>query len=282
MSILETSSFKSMISTMHDMWGKGWNEMSGGNISFRIDYEEVKPFIKTDKIIQKYKFLTALPELSNQLFLVKGTGKYFRTISKKPERDLGLIKISSLGDECYLLWGFCDGSSPTSELPSHLISHKVRQQVSNGQDRVIMHCHAANLIALSFILDLKAEVITRALWETITECSIFFPEGIGVLPWMVAGTDEIGLLTAKLMEKHRLVLWAQHGIFAAGKDLNEAFGLIETAEKAAEVLIKVISMGKAKRCITKENLISMAKHLDLDLYKDALKIDSVVTKINKF
>ena len=40
------------------------------------------------------------------------------------------------------------------------------------------------------------------------------------------------------METSRLVVWAAHGIYGAGKDLDETFGLIETAEKAAEVYMK--------------------------------------------
>ena len=62
--------------------------------------------------------------------------------------------------------------------------------------------------------------------------------GVNVLPWMLCGTNEIGLATAKKMESARLVIWAMHGIYGAGKDLDETFGLIETAEKAAEIYMK--------------------------------------------
>ena len=31
------------------------------------------------------------------------------------------------------------------------------------------------------------------------------------------------------------IVWAQHGIYGANKDLDETFGLIETAEKAADI-----------------------------------------------
>ena len=41
------------------------------------------------------------------------------------------------------------------------------------------------------------------------------------------------------MATARLVVWAQHGIYGAGKDLDETFGLIETAEKAAEIYMKI-------------------------------------------
>ena len=49
---------------------------------------------------------------------------------------------------------------------------------------------------------------------------------------MVPGTNEIGEATAEKMKETRLVLWPQHGIYGSGKDMDEVFGLIETAEKA--------------------------------------------------
>ena len=36
-----------------------------------------------------------------------------------------------------------------------------------------------------------------------------------------------------------LVIWAHHGTYGAGKDLDETFGLIETAEKASEIYMKI-------------------------------------------
>ena len=66
-----------------------------------------------------------------------------------------------------------------------------------------------------------------------------FPDGVNVLPWMLCGTNEIGEATAAKMATARLVVWAQHGIYGAGKDLDETFGLIETAEKAAEIYMKI-------------------------------------------
>ena len=46
------------------------------------------------------------------------------------------------------------------------------------------------------------------------------------------GTNEIGAATAKKMEEFRLVVWSMHGIYGAGRTMDEAFGLIETVEKA--------------------------------------------------
>lgn len=88
--------------------------------------------------------------------------------------------------------GLTDEAVPTSELPAHFLSHCERIKATNGKDRVIMHCHATNLIALTYVLENNSDFFTRKLWEGSTECLVVFPDGVGILPWMVPGTDEIG------------------------------------------------------------------------------------------
>ena len=46
---------------------------------------------------------------------------------------------------------------------------------------------------------------------------------------------------------------AQHGIYGAGGSLDETFGLIETAEKAAEVYLKIAHLPR-RNTITDEQL----------------------------
>lgn len=60
-----------------------------------------------------------------------------------------------------------------------------------------MHCHATNFMALSYRFKFNSAEFTRLLWEGSTECLVVFPDGVGVLPWMVPGTQEIGLETSK-------------------------------------------------------------------------------------
>ena len=91
-----------------------------------------------------------------------------------------------------------------------------------------------------------------------TECLVVFPDGVSVLPWMLCGNEEIGELTSQKIKEARLVVWAQHGIFGVGRDLDETFGLIETVEKGAEIYIKIMHM-PIKQTITDENLKILAK-----------------------
>ena len=58
---------------------------------------------------------------------------------------------------------------------------------------------------------------------------------------------------AEKMNTARLVVWSLHGIYGAGKDLDETFGLIETAEKAAEIYMKIAHLPRVNT-ITDEQM----------------------------
>ena len=73
--------------------------------------------------------------------------------------------------------------------------------MTNSEERVIYHAHCPNLIALTFLLPLKDEVFTRELWEMMTECPVIFPEGVGVVKWMVPGGKDIAVATSKKIGK---------------------------------------------------------------------------------
>ncbi|GAB6099712.1 rhamnulose-1-phosphate aldolase [Halanaerocella petrolearia] len=263
-SIRETDFLQEMIKVTKDMWLKGWDERNGGNVSYRLKKEEVSNYLDLSKSVRSHKLFRSLPELADELFLVTGSGKYFRNISIKPEENLGIVKIDETGENYEIIWGFTDGGKPTSEFPAHLLSHIARMEVTDNQNRVVMHTHATNLIALSYVLELDSKVVTKELWKMSTECLVVFPDGIGVLSWLVPGTDEIGEETAKLMKKHQMVLWPYHGIFGTGKTLDEAFGLIDTAEKAAEILVKVKSMGGDKQGITDAEFKDLADRFEVE------------------
>ena len=129
---------------------------------------------------------------------------------------------------------------------AHLKSHRTRQAVTNGRDRVVMHCHATNLIALSYVLHPSTAAITRALWEMSTECLVVFPDGIAFLPWLVPGNRHHWRCdrdrNARAFAGALALSPASLGL---ARTWRIAFGLIDTAEKASEVLVKVLSMGGA-------------------------------------
>jgi rhamnulose-1-phosphate aldolase len=262
-----------MIRVTTDMWQKGWDERNGGNVSLRLTKDDVAPYLPVWKNTRVRKLSEPVQGLDGESFLVTGTGAYFRNVEREPEQNLGIIRVLDGGEAVEILWGFGESGGPTSELPAHLKSHYACQQGGNAEKRVVMHCHATNLVSLSYVLELTTANITRALWEGSTECLVVFPDGIGTLEWMVPGTDSIGDATAALLAHHPLALWPFHGVFAAGTTLNEAFGLIDTVEKASELLVKIISMGGPRQTISTQNLIDLARHFGVTPLPAALALN---------
>ena len=231
---------REMCKTASNMYRLGWDERNGGNISYLLKEEEVAGYLNLDNVIRTIPLMgvnevdfDASP-LEGKIFIVTGTGKYFKNVEDDPETNLGIVRIGKGGKEVELLWGFKDGGRPTSEFPAHMMSHMARLSV-DPENRVVMHSHPTNTLAMNFVHELDEKKFTHTLWEMCTECIVVFPEGVGVLPWMLCGTTEIGVATAKKMKEFRLVICAMHGIYGAGKTLDETFGLIETVEKAAQI-----------------------------------------------
>ena len=254
--ILSAQFLIDFVRTASNMYRLGWDERNGGNISLMLEESDVKDYI--GDVIREIPLNFNASALSGKYFLVTGTGKYFKNVEYDPAKNLGLIRISKNGENAELLWGYTDGGKFTSELPAHLMSHIERLKV-NPDNRVVMHCHPANLLAMSYVHSLDEREFTRTLWQMCTECVVVFPDGVNVLPWMLCGTNEIGTATAEKMKTARLTVWAQHGIYGAGADLDETFGLIETAEKAAEIYMKIAHLPRINT-ITDEQLHMLEAH----------------------
>ena len=250
--ILEAPFVVEMIRTTTNMYNHGWDERNGGNISLLLEEADVKDYLDTDAVIRAIPTGFSAPELDGKYFLVTGTGKYFKNVQYAPDVNLGLVRIANGGETAELLWGFTDGGKFTSEFPAHMMSHVARLKV-DPDNRVVMHCHPANLLAMTYVHTLDEREFTRTLWQMCTECIVVFPDGVNVLPWMLCGTNEIGEATAEKMSTARLVVWSLHGIYGAGKDLDETFGLIETAEKAAEIYMKIAHLPRVNT-ITDEQM----------------------------
>ena len=271
MKVLETEFVKGFIRMADDGWQQGWHERNGGNLSYRMRPEEAAMVAEEFTPGEWQVIGTKVPELAGMYFLVTGSGKYFRNAGLNPEDSMCIIELDEKGENYRICWGLIHGGRPTSELPSHLMNHAVKMLATEGKHRVIYHAHTTNIIALTFVLPLEDKIFTRELWEMATECPVVFPEGVGVVPWMVPGGREIALETSRLMKKYNLVIWAHHGMFASGEDFDQTFGLMHTAEKSAEILVKVSSIQKEKRqTIQPDDFRKLAKAFHVELSEEFL------------
>lgn len=266
--ILKAPFVREMMDTTANMYRLGWDERNGGNISYLLDEKEVAEYLDVNKVIREIPTGFVAKSLVGKIFIVTGTGKYFKNVEKDPETNLGIIRIKEDATTAQLLWGYKDGGRFTSELPAHLMSHMARLKV-DPENRVVMHSHPTYTLAMNYVHELDEKKFTHTLWEMCTECIVVFPDGIGVLPWMLCGTNSIGESTAKKMEEFRLVVWGMHGIYGAGKTMDEAFGLIETVEKAAQIYMLTAHLPRVNT-IKEEEMVSLAELFKVNYRKDFL------------
>jgi rhamnulose-1-phosphate aldolase len=267
MEIVRIPFIEGFIRMCNDGWEQGWHERNGGNLSYRMKQEDVKEAGSSFTEDKPWMPIgTTVPGLAGEYFLVTGSGKYMRNVRLAPEENICIVEIDSTGEKYRIRWGLSCGGRPTSELPTHLMNHEVKKQLTGGRYRVIYHAHCTNVIALTFVLPLKDEVFTRELWECATECPVVFPDGIGVVPWMVPGGRDIAVATSRLMKKYDVAVWAHHGMFCSGEDFDLTFGLMHTVEKSAEILVKILSMAPKKmQTITPDDFRKLAKDFNVTL-----------------
>lgn len=268
--ILTAPFIKEMCDAAANMYRLGWDERNGGNISVMLDEAQAGEYLDLGNVLRTIPTGFEAKPLAGKLFLVTGTGKYFKNVKGDPENNLGIIRIGRDGKTAELLWGYKDGGRFTSELPAHLMSHMSRLSV-DPENRIIMHSHPTYTLAMNYVHELDEKKLTHTLWEMCTECIVVFPDGIGVLPWMPCGTNEIGVATAEKMKEYRLVVWGMHGIYGAGKTMDEAFGLIETVEKAAQIYMLTAHLPRVNT-IKDNELQALAELFGVEYRKDFLNL----------
>ncbi len=258
----------------YDMWNKGWDEYNGGNVSYRLTKDEAES-LGTDLIGTSYAYYSEdrkevevldVPEhVQGEFILITASGSQFRTLCLQPEVDTGIIQLTPKGYK--VVAGFVTGKRPTSEIFMHVLAHAARLKV-DPEHRVVIHNHATNIAVYSLLDEVTSESLTLDLWSALTESIVVFHDGIAVLPWEVPGTQLIGVDTARELATHRLVVWAKHGVLSTGKDYQDCFGLIETADKAAHIALELKRV--SGKSVSENNVLSKA---DLRKICDVLGVE---------
>jgi len=243
------------------LWQKGWAERNAGNMSVNIS-EFITPenaaAVANDNP-PFYSLPLSLPALAGNYFLVTGTGKRMRDIARDFDHNAIMIRVSDDGNG-YLLIKY-DPSQPnlmpTSELPSHLSIHE--QLVTEGKrERTVVHTHPNELVSLTHIRDYcDQEALNNLLWGMHPETMVVVPEGAGFVPYLLTGSLEIAEATLQKFKHHQVVVWEKHGCFAIGKDVFEAFDLIDTLAKSALIYFQCRTAGYQPEGLTQEQLADL-------------------------
>ena len=255
MPVQESECVRHFIRLCEDAFAQGWHEANGGNLSYRMSKEDVAQL--TSNVVTDspwHELLHPYPELADSCFIISGSGKYLHNAAIEPEGTLGIIELDSSGKSWRTIWGL-ESARPSSELETHLAIYESALNANDGADRIVYHAHCPNIISLSTVLEPDMRTWTRTLWQCMTESIIVFPQGIGVLPWMVPGSAELARATREIMGTYRICVWTQHGLTVRAKNFDEAFGLVHTIEKSAGIHLqaRAASGGNAPQHLVTDN-----------------------------
>lgn len=259
--ILNSPFIKEISSTASNMYRLGWNERNGGNISVLLEEKELSEYLDLSRILRVIPLSVPFPNLAGKYFAITGTQKYFKNIEENPSMNIGIMRVSKDGTNMELLWGYDDGGKFTSEITMHLGAHSERLRIDN-KHKVVMHAHPTNLISMTHIHEIDEIKFTKTLWRMCTECIVIFPDGVCVLPWMVSSNDNLGLVSSEKFHDFRVLVWALHGMTVTGTSLDEAFGLMETVEKAADIYMHIANC-QIKNTITDDMLKAVCKDFNI-------------------
>lgn len=255
----------------------GWHEANGGNISYILTAEEVNA-------CRQYFYPNPsawvplegqAPELGDCVILVTRAGSCMRTVGEEVPTNFGLVQLNQMGNACRVVWGLKNEGVPTSELSTHIATLAWARAAGNHSARVFYHAHPANLIALSSVealdavdADAASRLITRALWKTMAECIIVAPHGVQLVDWFAPGTPELADACRLAATKASAALAVNHGVFALAENVDAAFNLVETLEKAAGIRLAArAACGGAEpgRVIPDAGLMKIAQRYSLDI-----------------
>jgi len=239
-------------------------EGAAGNISafFGGPIDARRHFPRAEAI----KLPVPAPALAGGSLLVTGSGRRLREILRDPEANLGLVAVGAGGRAGRLF------TSPrrlfdrlTSEFNSHLAVHQDQVTATGTNFHAVVHAQPVFLTYLSHIPRYRSEAeLGRRLLRWQPETIVNLPEGIGCVPFLVPGSDELVAATAAALRAHRVAVWSKHGVVARSeRSVTRAVDRIEYAETAARYEFMNLTAGEAGEGLTEGELgrISAAFHI---------------------
>jgi rhamnulose-1-phosphate aldolase len=223
------------------LWQKGWAERNGGNITINITDVVTDEIRGMKAISDKMQIGTTLPHLKGCYFFCKGTNKRMRDLARWPMENGSVIRIC---DDCASYEIIADQVVlPTSELPAHLSMHNYL--IGSGSSyKAAMHTHPIDLVAMTHNpAFLEKDVLTKLLWSMIPETRAFCPRGLGIIPYKLPSSIELAEATVKELAEYDVVMWEKHGVCAVGENVMEAFDMVDTLSKSAQIYMTAKSMG---------------------------------------
>jgi rhamnulose-1-phosphate aldolase len=209
-------------------------EGAAGNLSICV--RQQLPVTELFTEITMIDLPVPVPDLAGSNLLVTGSGRRLREIADAPTANLACIVVLDGGLQGMMFTSpHADFKRVTSEFNTHLAVHHDQMRSRPLQIHTILHAQPKYTTFLShvpFYQDEKAFSEHLLRWQP--EMIMNLPNGIGVLPFLLPGSQELMHETVLSMREHQVVVWSQHGVIVrADNSLDHALDLVEYIETAA-------------------------------------------------
>ena len=103
------------------------------------------------------------------------------------------------------------------------------------------------------------------LFSVQPESLIANPNGVGFVQYIPPGTDQLADKTVASLHYHPIVVWGKHGCIAIGKDVQEAFDLIDVMNKSAQLFFLCREAGCTPQGLTDQQVEKLKRKFWPDL-----------------
>jgi len=211
------------------------SEGAAGNISVCMRWQvEVRTRFP---VVEEIELPQPVPELAGATFLVSGSGRRLREIIDEPTANIACIVVNEGGKTAKLHTSYYRRfEKVTSEFNSHLAVHYDQVCRTGTNFHAVIHAQPIHLTYLSHIPRYQDEqYLNTHLLRWQPETIINLPEGIGFIPFRIPGSQELMSGNVEALRKHRIVIWAKHGMMARSDvSVKRAADRVEYAETAAK------------------------------------------------
>jgi rhamnulose-1-phosphate aldolase len=222
-------------------------------------------------LVESFTLPVPAVELGGGGILVTGSGRRLRDIQIDPTVNLGFVRIHQNGrtGRLYTAPG-CLFERVTSEFSSHIPIHCDQVKTTKTNFHAVIHAQPPYLTYLSHIDQYQDQrYFNEHLFRWQPDTILQLPEGVGVLPFLVSGSEERMNATRKALSIYKLVVWSKQGVMARSDvSVKRASDRIEYAETSARYEYLNLINGERAKGLTPEeiNIICTAAGIQQMIY----------------
>lgn len=192
-------------------------------------------------------FYELTKHISERVLLITRTGSQIPAIAHTLQcgedgKLLNLVEMNKKGDAVRIIYGNREfGSIPSIELHVHLLAGSI--SIAQGMDApATVHAHPYNLILLGMEKRIEGDfaAFNAVIYTQIEGLNRIDTDLVGVVPYVPSGSARLVDVSIKPLQRHRLVLWMNHGFVVRSTHIERGYAVMSYAEQCAKAALNVL------------------------------------------